>query len=581
MTRRNRLATTQDARPDASPPGSRQIAEIASIAERWMSTRVADAHRLQRLAGELEECLAAESVTGMDIRFRAMADSSPVLLWMAGTDALCTFFNQTWLDFTGRSMEQETCVGWAEGVHPVDFQSCMDTFMAAFAARHPFEMSYRLRRHDGEYRWILDRGVPRFSASGAFAGYIGSCIDITDIRTAHEERERLLAQHLQAQKLESLGVLAGGIAHDFNNLLTGILGNASLALMDLDEAHPATPATRLIVEAAERAAALTNQMLAYSGKGIFEMRAVDLGDEVRRLAALLAASVPKHVRLETRVVPDLPFVHADPVQIQQLVLNLATNAAEAHGEQPGVVDVRVGLEDLDEAAIATLSVSENVKPGPHLVLEVVDRGCGMDAATLSRMFEPFFTTKFTGRGLGLAAVLGIVRGHSGAMSVKSAPGQGTTFRIYLPASGEGVPARRDARAVATPPPALAAPAKLGTVLVVDDEAIVRGFARAVLERAGMRVIVAEHGRAAVEIFRERAQEIDVVLLDMTMPEMSGEATFRALKELRPDVRVLLSSGYTEVAAAQQFTTTGLAGFVQKPYAADKLTTRIRGVLASS
>jgi PAS domain S-box-containing protein len=577
------MATTQDARPDADLPGARQIAEIASIAERWMSTRTADAHRLLRLSGEIEECLSAEPVTGMDLRFRAMADSAPVLLWMAGTDSLCTFFNHTWLEFTGRSMEQEIGVGWAEGVHPVDFQSCMDTFMAAFASRRPFEMSYRLRRHDGEYRWILDRGVPRFAASGAFAGYIGSCVDITDIRTAHEERERLLAQHLQAQKLESLGVLAGGIAHDFNNLLTGILGNASLALMDMAHDHPAAPAARLIVEAAERAAALTNQMLAYSGKGIFEMRMIDIGDEVRRLSALLAASVPKHVRLETHVVPDLPFVHADPVQIQQLVLNLVTNAAEAHGHRSGTVDIRVRLEDLDARALAMLSVNENVSPGLHVVLEVEDQGCGMDAATLSRMFEPFFTTKFTGRGLGLAAVLGIVRGHAGAMSVKSAPGAGTIFRIYLPASTVVHPTRREERAApaAASGSAREAPGSLGTVLVVDDEAIVRGFAKAVLERAGLRVIMAEDGREAVELFRARVEEIGVVLLDMTMPEMSGEATFRALRELRPDVRVILSSGYTEVAVARQFTATGLAGFVQKPYAAAQLIAKIRAVLAAS
>jgi PAS domain S-box-containing protein len=387
------------------------------------------------------------------------------------------------------------------------------------------------------------------------------------------ERKRFEAQLRHTQKLESLGVLAGGVAHDFNNLLTGILGNASLAFNTLASSHPARPRLEQVMLASQRAAELTNQLLAYSGRGHFLIQPVRLSELVSEISQLIRTSMASAVQLRLELEEGLPPVQADPGQLQQLVMNLVLNAAEAVGEGSGTVRVTTGLRQLDEAALWQTLAAEGASAGPYVYLQVQDSGCGMTAEVRSKMFDPFFTTKLTGRGLGLAAVLGIVRGHRGAVTVESAPGQGTTFTVLLPASA-GYPV--EARSESHP----ADVAGSGTLLVVDDEELVRHFAQDVLESCGYQVLEAGNGQEAVELFRQRAGQIAGVLLDLTMPVMGGEEALRLLRQIRPGVRVVLSSGYDEVDAVRRFAGQGLADFIQKPYTPAALAIKIKKALAS-
>jgi PAS domain S-box-containing protein len=393
--------------------------------------------------------------------------------------------------------------------------------------------------------------------------------DITERRRAEDERLKLEAQIQQAQKLESLGVLAGGIAHDFNNLLTGILGYADLALMDLSPVSPARATIEQIEKSARRAAELTRQLLAYSGKGRFVVQPIDLSELVREMAYLLSISISKRCILKYEFADSLPRFEADAAQIRQIVMNLIINASEAIGEKSGVVAVLTGARTCDRAYLADSYLDENRPEGLYVYLEVADTGCGMTPETLARVFDPFFTTKFTGRGLGLAAVLGIVRGHKGAIKIDSVPGRGTTFRVLFPAS-ERTAARDDA----APAPAPAWHSN-GTVLVVDDEETVRALAGAMLEKAGFTVLTAAGGRQALKVFQARGDEIRAVLLDMTMPDMDGREVFRELRRIRPGVRVVLSSGYNEQEVTEPLAGLGLAGFIQKPYRLDDLLNGMR------
>ncbi|MBV8732370.1 MAG: response regulator, partial [Acidobacteriia bacterium] len=385
--------------------------------------------------------------------------------------------------------------------------------------------------------------------------------------TQRKELERHL---LQKDKLESLGLLAGGIAHDFNNLLVGILGNASLALETITSNNPARPMLKDVMMAAETAANLTRQLLAYAGKGRFLTEPIDLSDLVQQIAVLLQTSIPKNVQLRLELTDHLPCVEADLAQMQQVIMNLVLNGAEAIADAQGTVLITTGVQQVDEDYIATVLVPAQITPGDYVCLQVHDTGSGMTQETMDRIFDPFFTTKVTGRGLGLAAVLGIVRGHKGAIKVYSTLGQGTTFKLLFPATEQ----RSEATTTHVP---ITSPAVSETVLVVDDEDIVRRSAKAMLERHGFTVVLAENGKEAVELYRVLADKIDLVLLDMTMPVMGGEETFRQLKTIRPDVRVILSSGYNEVEAVRRFAGKGLAGFLQKPYSAMTLVEKVRSV----
>jgi two-component system cell cycle sensor histidine kinase/response regulator CckA len=412
----------------------------------------------------------------------------------------------------------------------------------------------------GRLRWLQTTKIPfAFSGTGRPA-VLGVSIDITERKAAEEALRR-------AAKEESLTVLAGGVAHDFNNLLAAILGHASLALRQLPETSPARSHVEKAAGAVERAADLTRQMLAYSGRGHFVIRPTDVNVLARENLPLLEVAVPKAVRLEAQLAPDLPLVDADVGQVQQVLMNLVINAAEAIGERGGTVTLSTGVREVTAADHHLWRASgQPLAPGPYVVLEVRDDGPGMDAETVDRIFEPFFTTKFTGRGLGLAAVLGVVRGHRGALSVESAPGRGTVFRILFAPS-----AHRSLETAA----AAAPPERRGvTVLLVDDEEVVRDMVGEVLEQEGLAVVRAEDGAKGVALFREMRDRIDVVLLDLSMPGLSGEETYRRLRAIEPGVRVILSSGYDQHEAKGRFGASRPAGFIQKPYRPQELLAEI-------
>jgi signal transduction histidine kinase/CheY-like chemotaxis protein len=395
-----------------------------------------------------------------------------------------------------------------------------------------------------------------------------------EVRDYIAERARSDEKMLQKQKLESLGVLAGGVAHDFNNLLTGILGNASLALDCVPESSPTARMLRDVVEASERAAHLTKQMLAYAGKGRFFVQTIDLSDVVREISHLIKSSIPKNAQIRLDLAERLPCIEADGSQIQQLVMNLVINAAEAIPEdQIGNVLVTTRPQHVDENYLAQLAASGDIAPGEYVALEVHDTGIGMDEQTLSRIFDPFFTTKFAGRGLGLAATQGIVRGHKGLLKVYTTPGQGSTFKVLFPALTEERPP-----AEVAPQITIKQSKRAGTVLVIDDEEIVRRSAKAALEQAGFDIVLAENGVEGFQLFQALAAKISLVLLDLTMPGPGGEEVLRQIKAAKPQAKVILSSGYNEVEVIQRFTGKGLAGFIQKPYTAAALIDKVNRAL---
>jgi PAS domain S-box-containing protein len=423
-------------------------------------------------------------------------------------------------------------------------------------------------RKDGSVLKVSLTISPIRDRAGAVTGVSHIARDIT--------RQREIEEHLrQTQRLESLGVLAGGIAHDFNNLLTGILGNASLALDLLPESCGSMkPVLDDVVTASERAARLTQQLLAYAGKGRFVVERLDLPAIIREIERLLQSTIPKNVRIGLNLADQLPHIEGDAAQVQQVVMNLLLNAAEAIPEGcTGDVAIKAALEQVDEDCIRQDFATYDLQPGAYVALEVRDTGIGMDEATIERIFEPFFSTKFTGRGLGLAAVLGIVRGHRGALKVWSAPGQGTIFKVLFPALDRTGNAPRRARAVID-----ARTPRDATILIIDDENTVRRTAKASLESRGYSVILADNGSEGIEIFRRRQSKISAVLVDLTMPEMNGEEVLRRLTAIRPGVKVVLSSGFNEVEVIQRFAGKGLAGFIHKPYTALALATKISEII---
>lgn len=410
--------------------------------------------------------------------------------------------------------------------------------------------------------------VLNWTASTKPEDFRRTIVAVTDIT----ERKRLEEKVLQAQKLESLGVLAGGVAHDFNNLLMGILGNADLALMDLSPASPGREFVANIRAAALRAADLCKQMLAYSGKGRFVVQTLNLADLVEEMGHLLDVAISKKATLRHHFSPDAPPVEGDATQLRQVIMNLITNASDALAEKNGIVNVSVSRAVVDENYLAGTYYDDQLPAGEYTVLEVSDTGCGMSEEDQKRIFDPFFSTKFTGRGLGLAAVLGIVRGHRGAINVYSQLGKGTTIKILLPSSRQTI-------AVAEPEPvAPSAWRASGVVLLVDDDDTARGVAESIMTRLGFTVLQAKNGVEAVEMFARHAHEIRLVVLDMTMPRLGGEETFRELRRIQPDVRVLLTSGYNELEATTRLAGKGLAGFIQKPYGSTQLLAKVRQIL---
>ncbi|MEI6205978.1 MAG: response regulator [Desulfuromonadales bacterium] len=374
---------------------------------------------------------------------------------------------------------------------------------------------------------------------------------------AEEERNRLEDKMQQTQKLESLGVLAGGIAHDFNNILMAIIGNADLALMRLNPESPARDNLLKIEQAAARAADLARQMLAYSGKGKFVVETLDLNRLLEEMLHMLEVSISKKAVLRLNLNKPLPAVEADATQMRQIFMNLVINASEAIGEKSGIIAITTGCMECDAGYLKDVWLDDTISAGLYVFIEVADSGCGMEHATLQKIFDPFFTTKFTGRGLGMSAVLGIIRGHNGAIKIYSEPGKGSSFKILLPAT-------QDKSESPNVEHRLNDWKGTGTVLLVDDEETVCAIGAEMLKELGFHVITADDGREAVAVFKDNP-DIGFVILDLTMPHMDGEQCYRELHQLRPDVKVIMSSGFNEQEVTQRFVGKGLAGFIQKPY----------------
>ncbi len=499
-------------------------------------------------------------------RFTTMADTAPVMIWVAGTDGACTFFNQRWLAFTGHTMEQELGTGWTESVHPHDLDRCMTTYLSSLRERRSFQMEYRLRRADGEYRWLLDNGVPRFERSGAFVGYIGSCIDITDLKRGHED-------NLVKQKLESLGTLASGIAHDFNNLLGGVLALSEVALAELAAgAHPEEELKR-IGTTAMRGSEIVRQLMVYAGKESEALELVDLSHTIQEMVELLKVSVSKRAALETDLASDLPAIRANAPQLRQIVMNLITNASEAMGDRPGVIRVSTRRVTVGPHSIA--ATLEHLAEGDYLQLEVSDNGRGMSPETQARVFDPFFTTKDTGHGLGLAVVQGIVRTLQGTIRLVSAPGSGTTFEILLPCAGQA----------GQPDPVAASPAREGAlqesafILIVEDEEFLLQAVSKRIRKAGFSVLEASDGSAALDVIRTFQRHIDVLLLDITLPGTSSREVFAEAGRMRPDMNVIVTSAYGREMAVASLAAR-VDRFIRKPFRLDDLVELIRATISS-
>ena len=512
---------------------------------------------------------AQEALLESEERWRTIAETASCAIFIY--TRTFTYVSSYACQLLGRTREELLDTPFWEVVHPDD----RETVRARGLARQrgeavPNRYEFRVLRPDGTVRWV-DFTAGAIQHGGQTLG-LGTAFDITDRVAAVESRIELERRMLESQRLESLGLMAGGVAHDFNNLLTIILGNASLAL---DEAEPGSAlhtALGAIASTAHRAADLTRQMLAYSGRGKFHREPTDLNATLRALTALVESSVPRHIRLQYDLGADLPAVEADPTQLQQVALNLLTNAVEALGDRPGEITVRTSLQSLAFTDLAASFPDQAVAPGPHLVLEVSDTGPGMDEETRRRIFDPFFTTKPSGRGLGLAALQGIVRAHHGGVMVDSVPGGGTTFRVVLPALGA------PAHPAAEPSPTGPGWTSAGRILVVDDEAPIREMAAWVLHRAGFEVLEAAHGQEALEVLGRGPQEVRAVLLDLSMPVMGGGETLPALRALRPGIPVLLSSGYEGEERVQQLLRQPATGFLQKPYASAGLLAALRDLL---
>jgi len=467
---------------------------------------------------------------------------------------------------------------------------------AARRIREKMEKGTIFTRYEVEIISKSGRRVPLeinskiLTVNGRPIGILGIARDITERREAEKERKRLEQQILQAQKMEGLGVLAGGIAHDFNNLLVGVLGNAGLALRRIPKDSPVHEYLKRIELAAQQAAELTGKMLAYSGRNAFMARPVDLSRVVRETEPLLRAGISKEIALEFDLSTDLPRIYGDAAQIHQVLVNLVTNAAEAMEGKAGRVRVRTYPFTVTPEYFDQVFFKENAKPGEYVCLEVSDTGCGIPADQIPRIFDPFYTTKFSGRGLGLPVVLGIVRGHRGIIHLYSEPGTGTTFKILFPHAPEGretfpgvLSFRQEEPATdEDTPETVAPPGKMPAhVLIVDDEQTVRQVMRDVLERSGFTVTEARDGEEALSIFRQVPGQWKAIVLDLTMPRMNGREAFEQIRQIRPDIPVIIASGFAAQDIDLQFRDHPPSAFLQKPFRARDLSSLLKRVLTEA
>jgi two-component system cell cycle sensor histidine kinase/response regulator CckA len=523
-----------------------------------------------------ERKLAEEALRESRERLAFALDSAGLGSWDWNPQTDAVVYSDLWAQLLeyGLDETEPTVDFFKRHVHPDDLPAVLDRLADHLEGRRPeYEFTYRLRTKSGRWIWVHDKGrVVLRDEGGRPTRAAGVVLDITESKRDEQHRIDLERQVQQSQKLESLGVLAGGIAHDFNNILTSVLGNAELALAGLSASAPARENLSEIVASSRRAAELCQQMLAFSGRGSFIIEPMDLGELINGTRALLESVVSKKALLVFRLEKDLPLLECDSSQILQVIMNLVMNASEAIGEAEGTITISTAARECSGEYLKEHCRREKLAPGRYLTLEVSDTGCGMDAETQDRIFDPFFTTKHAGRGLGLAGVGGIVRGHQGAVEVRSEPGTGTTFVLLLPAMPGDA---------ALPPETGVAKGDWqgsGTILFVDDEEAIRTLGMHMLSSLGFAVRTAADGREALEVYREHQGEIALVIMDLTMPRLDGWETFQELRLFDPQVRVLLSSGYAASDADTRFGGQGLAGFLHKPYSLAEFEKQLRSSL---
>ena len=526
-----------------------------------------------QMVGRARAEALAKALEDSEDRFRSLADTAACVIILFSD--VIEYVNDYALELLGYNRDEILGQPFWAHVHPEDQAMVRARGEARLRGETvPGRYEFRLVGKDGAARWI-DFTAGKIRWGGRTLG-LATAFDVTDRVRAVEERLQLERKMLEAQRLESLGLLAGGIAHDFNNLLGAVLGHATLAEDGLPEASPTRGHLQRIRGSAQQAAELSRQMLAYSGRGSFIVEPLDLNQQVRSIQSLLDVTVPKKVHVDFALAEGLPALRADVGQLHQMVMILVTNAAEAIQGQ-GRILLRTRRTVLDAARLAGMAVGRDLPPGPYVTFEVQDDGKGMDATTIARIFDPFFTTKFAGRGLGLAALQGIVQGHGGAIEVASLPGAGSCFSLHFPAAPE---AARSDRADSGPVSLPRGPQGQGRILVAEDEEALLEATQEVLQRAGFEVTPCADGGAAVERFAEDPSAYALAILDLTMPVLDGRECFNRLRALRPDLKVLLASGYGSLEAGSRFSEGELAGFLQKPYRGRDLVALVRKVLGT-
>ena len=452
-------------------------------------------------------------------------------------------------------------------------QLIVNAFKLALDEGLSFDLELEVTTANQRSIWIRTIGRAEKNATRVVRVY-GSFQDITFRKKAEEERQKLQLKMQEAQKLESLGVLAGGIAHDFNNLLTVIMGNSSLAREDPSLANDCL---QQIETATQRAADLCRQMLAYAGKGRTSMESVDLNRIVTDTVHLLRLSISKNATLDFALAPEALAIEADHSQIRQVIMNLVINASDAIGDASGRIRVSTSRQTITAEILHEVRLGQELPPGEYVVFEVQDEGSGMSEETLARIFDPFFTTKFAGRGLGLAAVLGIVRAHKGAFFVQSSLGHGSTFRMLLPPTGK-LPAVNNAPSSALPSMGVAPLLRPGFFLIVDDEPHVRKLACNILERQGHTVALASDGYEALALALAHGGRLTAILLDLTMPGLDGPSTLKEFRQMKIDVPVLIMSGYSEIDARKRFADDPKLAFLPKPFTSEVLLASLHNLL---
>lgn len=537
----------------------------------------------RRLIGVVQDITdrrrAEEKIRASEERHRLVAKATRDPIWELDTRTGDVSWNETYDRMFGIRPEEtkDSWDWWTDRINADEREHVAQSLKRALADPQAeyWAEEYHFRDIHGEELLIQDRAFISRDEDGKPLRIVGTMRDQTHTERAMKEREALLRDIQEAQKLESLGVLAGGIAHDFNNLLTAILGNAGLLLQSTENQSDRELLSD-VERSAIRAAELCQQMLAYAGKGQFVIKECDLSATVHEMVQLIEVSLGKHTRLQLDLDPNLPSVRADVSQLNQIIMNLVINGSEAIGEEGGTVSLRTGVVDVDEHLLAARSFDPKPAPGRYVSLDIRDNGSGMDPATRERIFEPFYTTKFTGRGLGLAAVLGIVRSHKGGLSLTSEPGIGTEFCILIPASEPGSrtataknsgSVSEDARSIRSP-----------RLLLIDDEEPVRRTAQRILETLGYEVTVAIDGAEGVETFSNHARDLDLILLDLAMPRLGGAAVLKEIRSRDQDIPVILMSGFNEDAATENFDAKDLAGFIKKPFSVESLGTVVKTAL---